>query len=157
MVRHAKAGSRSGWQEDDRQRPLTAAGWDQARALAARLRPLTEGTLVSSPYLRCVQTLAPLAWLLAAEVTTDERLAEGNDARDVLGLLAELADGSVLCSHGDVIPETLDALVRRGCLVAGEPQWGKGSVWVLHREGSGAITRAAAWPPPPASASSQPE
>lgn len=154
MVRHAKAGSRSGWQEDERQRPLTAPGWDQARALAARLHPLAVGTLVSSPYLRCVQSLAPLADMLATEVTTDERLAEGNDAREVLGLLAELADGSVLCSHGDVIPEALDALVRRGCLVAGEPQWGKGSVWVLHRQASGAITRAAAWPPPLSSSAS---
>ena len=63
----------------------------------------------------------------------DERLLEGAGFEGALELLAEVADGAVLCSHGDVIPETLDALVRRGMQVKTTPDWRKGTVWVLKR------------------------
>lgn len=148
LVRHAKAGSRSEWVGDDRERPLTSPGERQAAALAARLAPLAKGSLISSPYLRCVQTLEPLATALATTVATDDRLAEDTGFVGALALLADVPDGSVLCSHGDVIPDTIGALGRRGCVFAGAPDWRKASVWVLHRDADGAITRAAAWPPP---------
>lgn len=149
LVRHAKAGSRSDWDGDDRLRPLSKSGWRQARALAERLAPLAgDGVLVSSPYLRCVQTLEPLALALQRDVGTDERLAEGDDFRGALELLTHLPTGSVLCSHGDVIPDTIAALERRGCRFAGEPDWRKASVWVLRRDADGEIGQARAWPPP---------
>lgn len=150
FVRHAKAGSRSTWADDDRLRPLTPAGVAQSRALAERLRPLVARSLVSSPYVRCVQTIEPLAQAVGAAVTTDERLAEASAFAPVLELLTTIPSGSVLCSHGDLIPDTIDALVRRGCVVAGEADWRKASVWVLHRDTTGVITRAACWPPPDA-------
>ncbi len=148
LVRHAKAGSRSTWVGDDRERPLNDAGRLQAAALATRLSPLVTGRLVSSPYLRCMETLAPLAAALSMTVEADERLAEETGFAGALTLLSTLPEGSVLCSHGDVIPDTMEALERRGCAFAGAPDWRKASVWVLGREASGAITRAAAWPPP---------
>ena len=148
LVRHAKAGSRRGWEGDDRARPLTAAGAAQAHALAERLRPLATGLLLSSPYLRCVQTVEPLGKALDVAVTADERLAEAAAFGPVIEMLATIPSGSVMCSHGDLIPDTIDALVRRGCVVAGPADWRKASVWVLHRDGDGVITRAACWPPP---------
>jgi len=148
LVRHAKAGSRSDWVGDDRPRPLSSPGRRQADALATRLAPLAGGLLVSSPFLRCVQTLDPLAASLRTVVQTDERLAEDTGFVGALALLDELPEGSVLCSHGDVIPDTIAALERRGCVVAGAPDWRKASVWVLARDAGGAITRAACWPPP---------
>lgn len=148
LVRHAKAGSRSEWVGDDRDRPLTAAGQRQAVALATRLAPLTHGALVSSPYVRCMQTIEPLAASLGNTVLGDERLAEDTGFVGALALLGELPDGSVLCSHGDVIPDTIGALERRGCVFAGTPDWRKASVWILHRDAQGTITRAACWPPP---------
>ncbi len=72
---------------------------------------------------------------------------EGAGFEGALKLLETLPDGSVLCSHGDVIPETLDALVRRGCEIVGEPQWAKASVWQVERV-AGEIIKAAAVPPP---------
>jgi 8-oxo-dGTP diphosphatase len=147
LVRHAKAGSRHNWIGDDRERPLTKGGWQQAQALVKPLRKLATGTLVSSPYLRCTQTLQPLAERLARKVDADERLAEGGSFGDVLEMLAALADGSVLCSHGDVIPDTIAALERRGCRIASEPDWRKASTWVLERD-DGEIVRATCWPPP---------
>lgn len=148
LVRHAKAGERREWGDDDRLRPLVDAGRRQAGALADRLQPLATGTLVSSPYVRCVQTLEPLADRLGTTVAVDERLAEDTGFGPTLGLLDELPDGSVLCSHGDVIPEVIGALARRGCTIVGEPEWRKASVWVLERDQFGQWVTATVWSPP---------
>jgi phosphohistidine phosphatase SixA len=61
VVRHAHAGSRSAWLEDDRLRPLSDKGRLQAKAIAERIVPLGPSVLLTSPYLRCQQTLEPLA------------------------------------------------------------------------------------------------
>jgi phosphohistidine phosphatase SixA len=148
LVRHAKAGSRSEWVGDDRPRPLTGKGQAQAELLADLLGPAATGELVSSPYLRCMQTLAPLAERVGREVRADERLAEDTGFEGALALLTELPDGSVLCSHGDVIPATIGALQRRGCAIVTEPDWRKASTWVITRDDAGEFTEAAALPPP---------
>jgi 8-oxo-dGTP diphosphatase len=148
LVRHAKAGSRSHWVGDDRLRPLSAKGRAQSEALAARLAPLVTGDLVSSPYLRCIETLQPLAARLDTAVRTDERLAENTGFAGTVDLLGELPDGSVLSSHGDVIPDTISALQRRGTAVLSEPDWRKASVWVLERDTDGSIGAATVWAPP---------
>jgi hypothetical protein len=38
-------------------------------------------------------------------------------------MLEKIPDGSVLCSHGDIIPAVIAALERRSTLVATEPDW----------------------------------
>src|SRR5260370_15172084 len=60
VVRHAKAGDRSDWTGDDRMRPLTKSGRRQAQALADMLEPESIDKILSSGYLRCMQTLEPL-------------------------------------------------------------------------------------------------
>ena len=65
----------------------------------------------------------------------------------VLELLAHVDSGAVLCSHGDVIPATVEALVRRGMEVQSTVDWRKASVWVLRRKGE-RITKGKAWAPP---------
>lgn len=149
LVRHAKAGSRADWVGDDRLRPLTEGGVRQAEALAERLADIVadDAELVSSPYVRCVQTIEPLATRLGRSVKLDDRLAEDAGFAGALELLTDLPDGSVLCSHGDVIPETVEALLRRGCVLSGSPESGKGAVWVLTRRGT-EVVHAEAWPPP---------
>jgi 8-oxo-dGTP diphosphatase len=152
LVRHAKAGSRHGWAADDRPRPLTPAGVAQAMALAEVLAPLVgDGRLLSSPYARCMQTLQPLAGIVAAHravaIETDERLAEAMPFTPVLDLVASLPSGSVICSHGDVIPDLVAALDRRGIDIGGIPHWEKCSTWVLQRR-TGSVIRAWSWPPP---------
>ena len=148
LVRHAKAGSRRDWSGPDRLRPLSPAGLRQADALAARLAPLRPTSLISSPYLRCVQTLQPTAKATATEISTDDCLAEGRSYTAVLELMATLADRAILCSHGDVIPDTIAALQRRGCEFTSPPDWRKAGVWVLDRNAAGEIVTAEAWPPP---------
>ncbi|MEP7047524.1 MAG: phosphoglycerate mutase family protein [Ilumatobacteraceae bacterium] len=148
LVRHAKAGSRRGFEGNDRLRPLSPAGRRQATALAERLTAAGVTTLISSPYLRCIETLQPTAQAIDGAVESDERLAEGHRFVGVLELLADLPDGSAVCSHGDVIPETIAALERRGCEFTSEPEWRKASVWLLDRDARGEIVSAGAWPPP---------
>jgi 8-oxo-dGTP diphosphatase len=148
LVRHAKAGDRSSWTGPDAERPLSKAGRRQAAHLGKRLAAVGVTTLVSSPYVRCVQTLEPLAERAGLPIVDDERLTEGAAYEDVLEMLAGLPAGAVLCTHGDVIPDVIDALVRRGLDVRSPIDWRKATVWVLKRNKHGDFTRAVVWAPP---------
>jgi len=147
LVRHAKAGSRHDFQGDDRLRPLSPPGRRQAEALGKQLVEAGVQHFISSPSLRCIQTLRPAATAVGAKIDTDERLFEGRSFVGVIDLMTELPDATALCSHGDVIPETIEALVHRGCEVVSPPDWRKGSVWVLDRGPEGQFLTADAWPP----------
>lgn len=148
LVRHAKAGERRLWNGDDVERPLSAKGWKQSEQVAVRLADVGVSTLHSSPYLRCVQTLEPLATRLARSIEVDKRLCEEEPFEPVLDMLAEVPEGAVLCSHGDLIPATLAALQRRGTDIRTPPDWRKASVWVLKRDKRSRIVHATVWPPP---------
>ena len=93
-----------------------------------------------------MQTLEPLAELLGQTVETDPRLFEDEPFEPVLEMLAEVPDGSVLCSHGDIIPAVIQALHRRGMEIQTPPDWRKSSIWVLRRKGD-RIVRGKVWPP----------
>ncbi|MFM8451464.1 MAG: hypothetical protein ACKOAQ_01230, partial [Acidimicrobiaceae bacterium] len=54
---------------------------------------------------------------------------------------------AVLSSHGDMIPELIKTLERRGMEVKSKPDWRKASVWVVERTNRGFVS-ATAWPPP---------
>ena len=113
LLRHASAGDRDTWVGDDRVRPLDAAGRAQAAALRGAM-PATR--VVSSPYVRCVETVEPLAASLGLEIELDERLAEGGSRAGALVLLAEL-DGGVACTHGDIVEAVLGAPLDKGAAV----------------------------------------
>jgi len=147
LLRHAKAGERRVWTGDDVARPLSRQGWKQAHAVSERLAGKGVSTIHSSPYVRCVQTVEPLAELIGTEITIDDRLAEDSPFEPVLDLLAHVDGSAVLCSHGDVIPATIEALVRRGMEVQSSVDWRKATVWVLRRKGD-RITKGKVWPPP---------
>ena len=148
LVRHAKAGERRLWDGDDRDRPLSPKGWKQAEMLATRLKALDVSSLYSSPYVRCVQTLEPLADLLDREIEIDQRLSEDEPFEPLLEMLREVPDGSVMSSHGDMIPAAICALERRGMEIRTPPDWRKATVWVLKRNKHGQIVHATVWPPP---------
>jgi 8-oxo-dGTP diphosphatase len=138
LVRHAKAGPRI-FGPDEITRPLTEDGQRQATQLAEKLVDVVVSRLLSSPYTRCQQTLQPLATTQNVIVETTVTLQEGSSFPAVLALLSDLPENSVLCSHGDVIPETIDALIRRGLTVTGKEFWNKGSVWELTRNENGDV------------------
>jgi len=131
----------------DEPRPLSKSGREQAEGIKRALAEWPIKRILSSPYVRCVDTVQPLATKLGLEVETTPVLAEGRDVRPAIELLASVPDHTVLCSHGDVIPEVIQTLERRGMAVDGEPDWRKGATWVIERDGD-EFVRASAIPPP---------
>ena len=148
LVRHAKASSRYRWKGDDRLRPLTKKGREQARVLIEVLAPFAPERILSSPYIRCVQTVEPLAEKLGLRIEETEALAEGHTP-SALQLIRSLSDQRVVaCSHGDVIPEVLWALGDRdGLELPADMRWPKGSTWRIEGAG-GHFTRAEYLPLP---------
>jgi 8-oxo-dGTP diphosphatase len=132
FVRHAKAGSRSHWEEDDRARPLSKSGSKQAEALVALLGPHAISAVWSSPYLRCVQTVEPLARARRLAVQETRHLAEGARLKGAYRFIEDPElDDAVLCTHGDIIQELVDDLIRRRIVKASHLELDKGSTWVV--------------------------
>ncbi len=150
LLRHAKAERRLDWDAPDPLRPLAPRGLRQAREIAETLASEGVQRIVSSPHLRCTQSVAPLAAVTGLDVEIDERLAEGESPAKALDLLHEAGDRNVvLCSHGDLIPGLLAELEERGVVLEapGSVPCEKGSIWVL--EGQGGFPRRASYRPAP--------
>jgi phosphohistidine phosphatase SixA len=134
VVRHAVAVDRAGWTGDDLLRPLTPVGREQAEGLVARLEDYPIERILSSPSLRCTQTVEPLARRrlvpvepfapLGVDVPTAELLEElwRDDLHDV-----------VMCTHGETIGEVLSLLSDDGHHGTAALQWPKGATWLLQR------------------------
>lgn len=153
VVRHAKAGHRTRWEGPDDLRPLTRAGRRQAEALVDLLgdelagRPLDR--VLSSPSLRCRQTVEPLARKLGLAVEEAPALAEGSDVHAVLALVRSSAAATIVaCTHGDVVPLLLEALAEvDGLPLPADYPMKKGSTWVLEERRRRFVT--ARYLPPP--------
>ena len=149
LVRHAVAVGRSSWHHADDKRPLTAKGERQSWALLRLLDGADVRRILSSPAVRCRETVAPLATAHRLDVRDVLDLAEGHGARKVVDLMEELAakrGDSVLCTHGDLVPEVLRRLARDGVRLESELQFAKGSTWELLVEDD-AIVRGRYHPP----------
>src|SRR6202011_635594 len=83
VVRHAKAGDRGEWTGDDRMRPLTKSGQRQAEGLANLLDRQPIDKILSSGYLRCVQTVEPLGARRQLPVEPVKELEEGAGGESV--------------------------------------------------------------------------
>jgi phosphohistidine phosphatase SixA len=144
LVRHAHAGARGDWDDADHLRPLSEKGWDRANSLASQLADEGIERVLSSPYVRCTQSVGPLAAKLGLDVDEHAALAEGASLASGIELvdsLIEQGSTAALCSHGDVIPELLAGLGRRGAEIDPNGACPKGSVWILEVDGA-AVTRA---------------
>jgi phosphohistidine phosphatase SixA len=113
VVRHARAGDRSAWEGDDRLRPLDKRGRKQARALVEALEAFAIARVLSSPYLRCVQTVEPLVASRDVELELREELGEGRS--EGVALARALApEPLVLCVHGGLTEAAFGARLRKG-------------------------------------------
>jgi 8-oxo-dGTP diphosphatase len=144
VVRHAKAGSRSGFDQPDEQRPLTEAGWKQAARIATLLGDAKVERIVTSRYTRCVETVMPFAQQAGIAIELHEDLAEEADVDAAWALLEDLAGtNAVVCSHGNILTPLLDRVHRRGAEIeAAEWSCHKGSVWRLDTDGDRPFGRA---------------
>ena len=121
LIRHATAGDRHAWEGDDRVRPVDERGRLQSDALVDALAGYRIDRIVSSPYLRCVQTVEPLADACGLEIELDEKL--GATRLDEVGEVLERLRGekAAVCTHGD-LPWL------------GDRKFKKGATWVLDGE-----------------------
>lgn len=158
LVRHAKALARDRWWgRPDRDRPLTDSGIEQSKVLARELpvgEPIT--AIYSSPLVRCTATVAPLAEALDLEILHEDSLAEAVTlpvldaggawvasawlAGRALAFVNRVTDERpderiVVCSHGDVIPALLAALVGRDGIDLEEVRVRKGARVALAFDG----------------------
>jgi len=132
LVRHGNAGVRSRWKGPDRKRPLTEKGIAQARGVGEMMsrHPVTE--IRSSPALRCIQTVEPIARDIGLEIETADLLSEFTPVDTIHEYLSDFNGGAVvLCSHKDWIGPLVQDLAGRGVPIRGARKWPKASIWVL--------------------------
>ncbi|SVD47782.1 uncharacterized protein METZ01_LOCUS400636, partial [marine metagenome] len=140
LIRHGSAGDPYHWLGDDADRPLDAAGTDQATRLADKVdallagRPLAE--VRSSRAIRCLQTVGPAAARHALLPETDPSLFEGSSAMTNL-VRTRAGDNDadrrvvVLCSHADVIPDVIRDVMSDGASMSGGRGCAYASIWEL--------------------------
>jgi phosphohistidine phosphatase SixA len=124
LLRHGSAGDRALWEGDDRERPLDEKGVRQAAALVDLLAPYEVARILSSPAVRCAQTVEPLAQARRLEIEAREELSEERQWTEGAELVRSLAGaGAVVCGHGG-----LEQVLRE------PPRWKKGAVFVVSKE-----------------------
>jgi phosphohistidine phosphatase SixA len=149
LVRHACAGDKTRWAGPDLDRPLDDAGVAQAESLADEYESVPVERILTSPAVRCRQTVEPLARRCDLPVEPLPGLLPDGDPEYLRGLIAALDPGvsggaPVLCTHGEVMRPLL-AIVRqsRGNIVAmrDDDDWllRKGTGWELTLDGNGTI------------------
>ena len=149
LVRHASAGRKADWPGDDESRPLDAQGAADARALARLLACFAPAArVISSPALRCTETVRPFAAGFGGTVEAEARLARHGrsagfssrtDLADALRhLLSDLVAErrpAALCLHRENLPDTLAAacaVLGAPAAVPADPSLPKGGFWVVH-------------------------
>jgi broad specificity phosphatase PhoE len=103
--------------------------------------------VLSSPYLRCRQTLEPLAERIGASVVSEDRLAEGTPIGEALALITAPGPAAAMCTHGDIVVGLVNHLIKRGLTTPARAGGSKASTWKLEIE-NGEIVKARYLPPP---------
>ena len=154
LVRHAHAGKRSHWHDEDFLRPLDELGWDQAQELTRLLSRFDVEQVVSADVVRCMQTLAPYSETAGLGIKEEEMFSErGYPGREeeAVALIRGYAQNrgtTVVCSQGDVIPDVLGRLALEDHVdIPLPPPNKKGSVWSMTFDGP-RLFSAEYFPPP---------
>lgn len=116
VVRHAKAKPRSSWSRAEGERPLAATGRRQATAVSRLLQAWTPERVVSSPWVRCIQTISPYVKQRRAKLKLVDALTE-HDAkrkpartRAAIERLLSKRRPVAICTHRPVLPLVLSVL-----------------------------------------------
>jgi 8-oxo-dGTP diphosphatase len=154
VIRHAEAGDRKRWRGPDEARPLTDGGHRQAERLVALFADQPFVQLFSSPFVRCVQTLEPLARVRSLPIDLRDELTEGRPWEYLEKLILEAeGDGpTAVCVHGDVFRGLMSDLFERGVARPLNQSLRKGATWVLEVL-DGTIVSARHVPAPPTDSS----
>ena len=126
LLRHASAGVRLSSPEIDRFRRLDDAGRVVARQLVWSLAGHEITRIVSSPLARCVESVVPIAESRHLSVESHWELEPDVPLDDLMTLLADLPETSLVCTHREVFQ----------LLLGWDVTCEKGGAWVLERDGS---------------------
>jgi 8-oxo-(d)GTP phosphatase len=151
LVRHASAGHKDDWAGDDLLRPLDAQGASDALLLARVLACFApRARVISSPALRCIETVLPFAAGFEGPVEAEAALAvpvragdssldrtgSGDTVRQLFRDLVAARRPAVVCLHRENLPAALaaacSALSAPWPATASDPSLPKGGYWVLH-------------------------
>lgn len=157
ITRHAKSRSRSKWPDADPLRPLDTRGRKRAKDLIPILAAYGVTRVVTSPSLRCLDTVLPYAVATGCKPRLRAGLSEEGFAEQParalyhLSRLIERGNAAVLCSHGPVLPLLLEDLAgiadsgessaKLTLSEAAENGLGKGDAVVVHLVGTGSQAR----------------
>ena len=141
IVRHAHAGNRSGWAGPDHKRPISPKGIKQTKVLTDYLIRKGATQIFTSPYLRCIQTMAPLAHALNIHYIDLPELAEGSPPEGAAALLRTAQDGTVICSHGDVLANLVGHLAAHGAPIDPKTEIEKAAILRLKLDNDGRVIK----------------
>ena len=120
ILRHAKATPRADWMNgqavDDGHRPLLPAGEIQAKQLIRLLGAFSPKRVITSPWSRCLNTVAPYAKKRNLKIIERSQLSElGNKkgpkrTKNVINDIVEDGRASVICSHRPALPTIFETL-----------------------------------------------
>lgn len=119
VVRHAKAHPRSAWKGDDRERPLDRRGTRRAQELVPVLTAYGIRRVVSSPSVRCTDTVAPYAVSAGIDMRLRDGLSEeGHESAPTKAVehverLVGRGEPALVCTHGPVMAAILGVLADR--------------------------------------------
>ena len=134
VVRHADAGDKRTWRGPDVLRPLSPTGHRQAEGLVVRLEDYPVDRILSSPSVRCDQTVQPLAHDRLLPIEPVAALGVDAGSAEILELFWDRRlRNAVLCTHGEGIGLLLTRLIADALVVEDPLDWPKGSTWLLQR------------------------
>ena len=116
ILRHAKARSRATWKDGEASRPLLTEGNAQAEALPKLLKAFGAKSVFSSPWTRCLSTIAPYAQRAKVKVKTRPEFTETanakkpNATKNALEAIVALRKPAVVCTHRPVLPTMIESL-----------------------------------------------
>ena len=145
IVRHASAGTKRAWSGPDSERPLDPDGERDAAELARLLAKHPVGRLISSPAVRCMQTLRPLAELAGRSIEAWEGLGTETGPSHLKACLQDRGlEHAVLCTHGEAMRPLLrsidlDHLTRSDLPSDRRQLLTKGSAWRLRVTSRGKV------------------
>ena len=125
LLRHASAGVRMSSPGVDRFRRLDEAGRLVARQLVWSLADREITRIVSSSLPRCVESVVPLAESRRLVVESRWELEPDSSFEDLLTLLVDLPETTLVCTHREVFEK----------LLGGDTPCEKGAIWVVERNG----------------------
>ncbi|QBI52347.1 NUDIX hydrolase [Streptomonospora litoralis] len=143
LLRHASAGDKNSWDDDDLLRPLDSVGRGDAGELSRVLTALGTPRVVSSAAARCTETMLSYAVANGAEMRTERAFTARTSGSDTVfdtegahAAFARLIDEglpTVVCTHGELVPGLMrEALDRLDAPVSQQLSLRKGTFWVLH-------------------------